>query len=70
MLKESLSRKLTSRKFWIASVCTIMGIYMTLFCPEQASQVDGIMLTGFSSIGYLFAETICDVWRAEEEKRE
>ena len=61
IMKETIIRKLTSRKFWMAVVGLVTGIIIAFGGSENtAAVVGGIILEGASILGYLLAEGLTD----------
>ena len=79
-MKIDWTRKLTSRKFWVAVAGFISGLILAFGgSSETAETVSGVILAGASVIGYLLAEGLADAahtmtgggtnmyWEEEEE---
>ena len=61
MNKETIIRKLTSRKLWIAIAAFISGLILAFGGGEDvASTVSGVILQGAAVLGYLLAEGLTD----------
>lgn len=64
--KESIIRKLTSRKLWIAVAGFVSGLIVALDGDaETAETVGGLILQGASVLGYLLAEGLADAGHTE-----
>ena len=60
-MKETMLRKLTSRKFWLALAAFISGLIVAFGGGEDTAQsVSGIILQGAAVLGYLLAEGLTD----------
>ena len=58
---ETLKRKLTSRKLWLAVAGFVSGLIIAFGGAEStAATVSGVILQGASVIGYLLAEGLTD----------
>ena len=66
MNKETMSRKLTSRKFWVALIGLISGLILA-FGGEAttAETVSGVLLQLATVVGYLLAEGLTDAAAAD-----
>ena len=61
MNKETLIRKLTSRKLWVAVAGFVSGLIVANNgSAETAEVVSGLILQGASILGYLLAEGLAD----------
>ena len=61
MSKETIIRKLTSRKLWVAVAGFISGLIVALDGDaETAETISGLILQGASVLGYLLAEGLAD----------
>lgn len=61
MDKETIIRKLTSRKFWMALAAFISGLIIAFGGGEDvAATVSGVILQGAAVLGYLLAEGLTD----------
>ena len=61
MKKEDLIRKLTSRKLWMAVAGFVSGLIVAMDgSAETAETVSGLIMSGASVLGYLFAEGLAD----------
>ncbi len=61
MTKETIIRKLTSRKFWIAVAGFVSGLIVALEGEaETAETISALILQGASVLGYLLAEGLTD----------
>lgn len=60
-MKETLIRKLTSRKFWLALVGFVTPLLLAFGVAEStAAQVTAIVMAGADVIGYVLAEGLVD----------
>ena len=65
MDKETIIRKLTSRKLWVALAGFVAGLYVALGgTAETAETVSGLIMSGASVLGYLLAEGLTDAAEA------
>lgn len=61
MKKIDWTRKLTSRKFWVALVGLITGIMMIFGASaEYADKIGGVILMFGSVVGYILGEGLTD----------
>lgn len=61
MDKETIIRKLTSRKFWLAVAAFVSGLILAFGGSEStAGTVSGVILQGAAVLGYLLAEGLTD----------
>lgn len=68
MSKETIIRKLTSRKFWIALAAFISGLIIAFGgANTTAETVSGVILQGAAVIGYLLAEGLTDATALKAE---
>lgn len=66
MDKETIIRKLTSRKLWIAIAGFVAGLIVAFDGDaETAETVSALILQGASVLGYLVAEGLADAGHAE-----
>ena len=66
MTKETIIRKLTSRKFWIAVAGFVSGLIIAFNGDaETAETISGLILQGAAVFGYLVAEGLADAGHAE-----
>lgn len=66
MTKETIIRKLTSRKLWVAVAGFVSGLIVAFDGEaETAEIVSGLILQGASVLGYLLAEGLADAGHAE-----
>ncbi len=66
MNKETVIRKLTSRKFWLAVVSFVTLVAAALGMEEETSaQVGAIIMAGATVIAYIFGEGMVDAERDE-----
>ncbi len=64
MNKETVIRKLTSRKFWLAVVSFVTLVAAALGMEEETSaQVGAIIMAGATVIAYIFGEGMVDAER-------
>lgn len=61
MNKETIIRKLTSRKLWLAVALFISGLIVAFGgAKETAETVSGCIMQGAAVLGYLLAEGLAD----------
>lgn len=61
MTKETIIRKLTSRKLWMAVTLFISGLIVAFGgAQETATTVSGCIMQGAAVLGYLLAEGLTD----------
>ena len=66
-MKETIIRKLTSRKFWIAVAAFVSGLIIAFDgTAETAETVSGLIMSGATALGYLLAEGLADSAHREE----
>ena len=66
MDKNTIIRKLTSRKFWVAVAGFVAGLIIALDGDaETAETVSALILQGASVLGYLLAEGLADAGHSE-----
>lgn len=66
MNKETIIRKLTSRKLWVAIAGFVSGLIVARSGDaETAEVVSGLILQGASVLGYLLAEGLADAGNVE-----
>lgn len=66
MNKETIIRKLTSRKFWVAVAGFVSGLIVAFDgTAETAETVSGLILQGAAVLGYILAEGWADAAHAE-----
>ena len=66
MTKETIIRKLTSRKLWVAIAGFVSGLIVAFDGDaETAETISGLILQGASVLGYLLAEGMADTGHAE-----
>lgn len=66
MDKETIIRKLTSRKLWVAVAGFVAGLIVAFDGDaETAETVSALILQGASVLGYLIAEGLADAGHAE-----
>lgn len=67
MNKETIIRKLTSRKLWVAAAGFVSGLIIAFDGDaETAETVSGLILQGASVLGYIVAEGLADAAGAEQ----
>ena len=67
MNKETLIRKLTSRKLWVAVAGFVSGVIIAFGGAEgTAATVSGVILQGAAVLGYLLAEGLADANHTEK----
>lgn len=60
-MKETIIRKLTSRKFWLAVAAFVSGLIIAFDgTAETAETVSGLIMSGATALGYLIAEGLAD----------
>lgn len=68
MNKETVIRKLTSRKFWMAVTGLISGLILAFGGEASTAEtVSGVMLQLASVVGYVLAEGLTDAAASEGE---
>lgn len=66
-MKETIIRKLTSRKFWVAIAAFVSGLIVAFDgTAETAETVSGLIMSGATALGYLLAEGLADAAHKEE----
>ena len=61
MNKETVIRKLTSRKLWLAVIGFVTPLLLAFGVTESATaQVTAIIMAGADVLGYILAEGIAD----------
>lgn len=66
MDKETIIRKLTSRKLWVAVAGFVAGLIVALDGDaDTAETVSALILQGASVLGYLLAEGLADAGHVE-----
>lgn len=66
MNKETIIRKLTSRKFWVAIAGFVSGAIVAFDSDASIAEiVSGLILEAASVVGYLFAEGLSDAEHTE-----
>ena len=69
MTKETIIRKLTSRKFWVAVAAFVSGLIVAFDGnAETAETVSGLILQGAAVLGYLIAEGMSDAANAKTKE--
>ena len=67
-MKETLIRKLSSRKLWVAMVGVVVGLAATFGITENDyAQVVGVVGSVVSVLGYIFGEAKVDAARESNE---
>lgn len=60
-MKETIIRKLTSRKLWVAVAAFVSGLIVAFDgSAETAETVSGLIMAGAAALGYLLAEGLAD----------
>ena len=68
MNKETIIRKLTSRKLWVAVAGFVAGLIVAFDgTAETAETVSALILQGASVLGYIIAEGLADAAGASQE---
>lgn len=66
-MKETIIRKLTSRKFWVAIAAFVSGLIVAFDgTAETAETVSGLIMSGATALAYLLAEGLADAAHKEE----
>ena len=66
MTKETIIRKLTSRKLWVAVSEFVSMLIIALGVAENtATQVAAIIMAGAGAIGYIIGEGLADAGHTE-----
>ena len=66
-MKETIIRKLTSRKFWVAIAAFVSGLIVAFDgAAETAETVSGLIMSGATALGYLLAEGLADAAHKED----
>ena len=60
MSKETIIRKLTSRKLWLAIALFVSGLLTALGNADKAETISGLIMQAAAVIGYLLAEGLTD----------
>lgn len=61
MTKETIIRKLTSRKLWVAVAAFVSGLIVAFDgSAETAETVSGLIMAGAVALGYVLAEGLTD----------
>lgn len=65
-MKETIIRKLTSRKLWITVAAFVSGLIVAFDgSAETAETVSGLIMSGAATLGYLLAEGLADASHQE-----
>lgn len=65
-MKETIIRKLTSRKFWAAVVGFVTGLLLYLGKSEaQAQQIAALIMSAASVVAYIVGEGLADAAGAQ-----
>lgn len=65
------TRKLTSRKFWVALVGLVSGLLLLFGVDKDTTEkIGGIVLTAGSIVGYLIGEGIADAANVGADEEE
>ena len=68
-MKDSIKRKLTSRKFWTAVVSFITLLSVSLGATEsEAMELAGIIMAGASVCAYIVGEGLADMGRENNKE--
>ena len=71
MKKETIIRKLTSRKFWVAVAGFVSGLIVALDGDaETAETIAGLILQAASILSYIVAEGLTDAAAATPTEEE
>ena len=66
-MKETIIRKLTSRKLWVAVAAFVSGLIVAFDgTAETAETVSGLIMAGASALGYILAEGLTDAAAAKD----
>lgn len=66
---ESIKRKITSRKLWMAIAGFVSGLMVAFDVDaETAETVSGLILQAASVVGYIVAEGLADAAHAGEDQ--
>lgn len=69
MSKETIIRKLTSRKLWVAVAAFVSGLIVAFDGnADTAETVSGLIMSGASALGYLLAEGLADASHTEKKE--
>jgi len=69
MTKETIIRKLTSRKLWVAVAAFVAGLIVALDGDaETAETVSGLIMSGATALGYLLAEGLADAAHTDQKE--
>ncbi len=67
-MKIDWRKKLTSRKFWIALAGFVVGIVLMFTHNEVlGADINGVIMSLGSVLGYLLAEGLTDMYNKEKE---
>lgn len=65
MSKQTVIKKLTSRKLWVSISLFVSGLYVAFTGDENTAQmISGCIMQGAAVIGYLLAEGLVDAANA------
>lgn len=69
MDKETLVRKLTSRKLWLAVIGFVTPLLLAFGVTESnTAQIAAIIMAGADVLGYILAEGLADASHIQEGK--
>ena len=69
MSKEDIIRKLTSRKFFVCLAGLITGLIIYFGgTQEEATAIEGIIMSIASIVTYIFAEAVTDAYHGQHEQ--
>lgn len=69
MSKETIIRKLTSRKLWVAVAAFVSGLIVAFDGnADTAETVSGLIMSGATALGYLLAEGLADASHTEKKE--
>lgn len=70
-MKIDWQRKLTSRKFWVATAGFVAGlIVLGNGSQETADKISGAILSGAAVVGYVLGEGLTDATHKEDKDDE
>lgn len=66
-MKDTIIRKLTSRKLWLAITEFVTMLYVALGGAEsEATQIAALIMAGAGVVGYIVAEGLADAGHAAD----
>ena len=69
MNRETLIRKLTSRKFWLAVAALVSGLILAFGGGESTAEtVSGVILQAAAVLAYMLGEGLADAAAAEQNR--